>query len=347
MWALAGGSPITKLLSHVCLLRFLTMAARLGAEVALLFRSWTVTLSRAMAAAARTHALTDSCSMAIFCSHGYTVTIGLDFAMAEEVFTYGALGESWWAAAGAELKASAELVKFACARHQGASAAAAARLAGIKGTAVSIRQAGYRMLRTTTVSNLLALAAAEDSGIAGGITATEIDAKLAKMIRSPDHNISIRAIESHARREAVRRDLQPVEEEDVPEETLSMLFTSCRTIEAVLLCYAEMMLCGNPGKYNRIGVGFGCHSPMMAEMIPHLAHRFPEQWKVYRAELVGSFGHMNDFVAKLEAGPLLSWDEIGERARVKAQEARRTVAAPALKVVSAGNGAGTEAPDAA
>jgi hypothetical protein len=234
-----------------------------------------------MAAAARTHALTDSCSEAIFCSHGYTVTIGLDFAMAEEVFTYGALGESWWVAAGAELKASAELVKFACARHQGASAAASARLAGITGTAVSIRQAGYRMLRTTTVSNLLALAAAEDQGVAGGITATEIDAKLAKMIRSPDHNISIRAIESHARREAVRRDLAPVEEEDVPEETLHFIISHCRTVEAVLLCYAEMLLCGNPGKYNKIGMGYGCNSPLVAELVPQLAHRFPEQWKVY------------------------------------------------------------------
>jgi hypothetical protein len=124
--------------------------------------------------------------------------------MADAEFSWGALGESWWTASGAELNASPELVRFAASRHQGASAAAAARLAGITGTAVAVRQSGYRMLRTTTVSNLLALAAAEDAGTAGGITPIEIDAKLAKMIRSPDSSISIRAIEAHGKREAAR-----------------------------------------------------------------------------------------------------------------------------------------------
>ena len=111
----------------------------------------------------------------------------------------------------------------------------------------------------------------------------------------------------------MRRELAPVEEEASPEETVQLILSNCHTIEAVLFCYAEMHLCGNPGKYNRVGIGYDCHSPLMAELIPHFVHRFPEQWKVYCAELVGSVGQMNDFISKLEAGPLLSFDEIAER----------------------------------
>jgi hypothetical protein len=240
--------------------------------------------------------------------------------MAEE-FSWGQLGETWWRESGETLGASEQLVRFAASRHQGASATAAARLAGITGTAVSIRQAGYRMLRTTGVSNLLSLAAAEDAGVAGGITAVEIDAKLAKMIRNPDSNVAIRAIEAHGKREATQRNLQPAEVEDTPEQTLHCIFENCHTTDAILFCYAEMHLCGNPGKYNKIGIGFGCHSPFMKELVPHLAARFPEQWKVYRAELVG--GQMSDFVTKLEAGPLVPFDEIAARVRAAAADRKR------------------------
>jgi hypothetical protein len=55
---------------------------------------------------------------------------------------------------------------------------------------------------------------------------------------------------------------------------------------------------------------------------------------------------MNDLVTKLGAGPLLSWDEIAERARVKAQEARRSAVkaeGSKLTLVPAGNGSGEEA----
>jgi hypothetical protein len=245
--------------------------------------------------------------------------------MDDAKFTWGGLGERWWSDAGEQLRASPELVKFACARHQGASAAASARLAGITGTAVSIRQAGYRMLRTTTVSNLLALAAAEDNGIPGGITAREIDAKLAKMIRNPDSMISLRAIEAHGKRQMqaeLRREGQ-VEDEPTAEEDVHGIFCSCHTVEATLLCYAELHLVGNPGRFNKIGIGYGCHSPFMAEMMPHLVRRFPEQWQRYRAELVGPARQMEPFIAKLESGPLVPFEEIAEKVRVDAEERRR------------------------
>jgi hypothetical protein len=193
--------------------------------------------------------------------------------MADAEFSWGRLGESWWMAAGAELRASPELVRFAAARHQGASAAAAARLAGITGTAVSIRQSGYRMLRTTTVSNLLALAAAEDSGTAGGITQTEIDGKLAKMIRSPDSAISIRAIEAHGRREAERRQREAAADGEArsPDETaidFLELFQDARgaAVTGLLLTHditAEQFLSG----------------AVLAVLAPHIRGEFPDVWR--------------------------------------------------------------------
>jgi hypothetical protein len=125
--------------------------------------------------------------------------------MAEAEFQWGDLGEEWWTTAGKEIGASPEQIKFAAARHQGATATAAARSAGYSGTANTIRQAAYRALRTTAVTNMLALAAAEGDLGGGGITEEEVDAKLARMIRAPDSTTAIRAIEAREKREATRR----------------------------------------------------------------------------------------------------------------------------------------------
>src|SRR5712692_7900743 len=194
--------------------------------------------------------------------------------MGEEAFSYGGLGERWWTEAGETLGASPELVRFAASRHQGASAAAAARLAGITGTAVSIRQAGYRMLRTTTVSNLLSLAAAEDSGIAGGIGATEIDAKLAKMIRSPDAGISIRAIEAHGKREAAQlaRGLEqrPQELDEVATDLLEMQPDERGAVLVwILLGYRKQP----PGDRAMFA------EPLLGDLAPHVAGAFPDLWR--------------------------------------------------------------------
>src|SRR4029453_5666593 len=162
-------------------------------------------------------------------------------------FSWGKLGENWWVAAGKEVRASPEMVRFACSRHQGASATASARLAGLEGSDVALRQRGYRMVRTTVCCNLLALAAAE-TGDTSGITAAEIAGKLAKMIRSPDATISIRAIEAHAKREAAQRELRASEvEEPSAEERVDAIIRGCKTIEAVLFLYAELFLTGDPG----------------------------------------------------------------------------------------------------
>src|SRR5262249_11745110 len=80
-------------------------------------------------------------------------------------------------------------LKFAVARFQGASQTAAARLSGYQGTGDSLRRAGYAAYRSTAVQSFLELAAvAMPDSVA--ISAREIDAKIAKLIRSADSNVA-------------------------------------------------------------------------------------------------------------------------------------------------------------
>jgi hypothetical protein len=243
--------------------------------------------------------------------------------MPDTEFQWGDLGEEFWRDAGKTLRASDELIKFACARHQGSTDAAAGRLAGFKGTAMAIRQAAYRAIRTTVVTRLLALASAEDGRDDGGITDTEIDATLVKMIRSPDPQTSLKAIEARGKRQEAARVRQPEPEQDDPIVTLDDIFGHCATTEAVLLLYGEMMLRGGATPGNRLGIGVGCHSPAMRLMVPKFVERFPELWPRYRAELVGVVNQMNSFVTELEKGPVLEWEEIARRVRAEAARYRR------------------------
>jgi hypothetical protein len=125
--------------------------------------------------------------------------------MADE-FDWGPLGEAWWRENGEAARASELQIKYACARHQGATMVKAATLAGYSGTGDQLRSAGSRAEGTTAVDSLLTLAAAAESGVASDtVTDVEIDRKLAKLIRNPDGAISLKAIEAHDKRIAARK----------------------------------------------------------------------------------------------------------------------------------------------
>ena len=102
------------------------------------------------------------------------------------------LGEQRWRELSEGTGASELQLKFAAARFGGASATAAARMAGYSGTADSLRRAGYAAVRSTAVQNLLELAAINAPGDAK-IGDREIDAKIAKLVRSADSNVSLKA----------------------------------------------------------------------------------------------------------------------------------------------------------
>jgi hypothetical protein len=104
------------------------------------------------------------------------------------------LGEERWREIAEGTGASELQLKFAAARFGGASASRAAAMAGYaddgKG---SIRRAGYSAVRSTAVQNLLELASIAAPGEAG-ITRKEIRAKLSRLCRSGDPQVSLKAI---------------------------------------------------------------------------------------------------------------------------------------------------------
>lgn len=119
----------------------------------------------------------------------------------QPAFEWGVLTESWWRENGAACRASELQIRFACARHLGANKAKSAALAGYSGGPEALRSAGVRAEGTKAVEDLLTLAAAAESpGDADTATATEIDRKLTKLIRSPDGALSLKAIEARDKR---------------------------------------------------------------------------------------------------------------------------------------------------
>jgi hypothetical protein len=122
-------------------------------------------------------------------------------------FSWGALGEPWWRENGAATRATEKQIIFACARHQGATQAVAAKWAGYSGSGDELRAAGSNAEGRTAVQDLLTLAQAAESGVDESIaTAAEIDKKLTRLIRSPDGSISLKAVEAWERREKSRRE---------------------------------------------------------------------------------------------------------------------------------------------
>jgi hypothetical protein len=134
----------------------------------------------------------------------------------QQPFEWGELGEKWWRESGASCRATETQVRYSCARHQGANKSRAATLAGYSGGPEALRSAGVRAEGTKAVEDLLTLAAAaEDGGSKDGpATPAEIDRKLAKLIRSPDGAISLKAIEVMARRDELRRQRGETPEND-------------------------------------------------------------------------------------------------------------------------------------
>jgi hypothetical protein len=218
----------------------------------------------------------------------------------QPAFEWGVLTESWWRENGAACRASELQIRFACARHLGANKAKSAALAGYSGGPEALRSAGVRAEGTKAVEDLLTLAAAAESpGDADTATATEIDRKLTKLIRSPDGAISLKAIEAHQKREE-RRDaglVRPTEEETI-EQAARDFMALCRPGMAPLM-WAEIIL-----------RGYQWHAPFIRQIVPYLAAHHPDAWGAYRTLLIGEFNQMAADVTRLESGPLLTLEQV-------------------------------------
>jgi hypothetical protein len=187
------------------------------------------------------------------------------------------LGEKTWRELSDGTGASELQLKFAACRFGGASATKAAKLAGYSGDNDSIRRAGYTATRSTAVQALLELASVAAPG-ESRITDREIDAKLARLIRSADPNVVIKAAELHAKREGARKDAGEVQEEE-----LSPKLALEREARGLLGCDMGGTL-GVAAMYLGIITKYGprlsfAALPLFKELAPSIKAEWAEVWQ--------------------------------------------------------------------
>ena len=137
--------------------------------------------------------------------------------MTEDNFDYGVLGKDWWMDAGETTKATPTQIKFACARHAGATRTKAAEMAGYSASdAQGLRTAGSRADDTKSVQDMLVMASAaavttEDAPY----TVAQARQKIGRMVKtSLDPNTVIKGTELLAKLDQVDRDRGQTPEDD-------------------------------------------------------------------------------------------------------------------------------------
>jgi len=177
----------------------------------------------------------------------------------------------------AEATGASELqLKFSAARFGGASATKAAKLAGYAGDDAALRRAGYSAVRSTAVQNLLELASIHAPADAR-ISDKEIDAKISKMIRSADSNVSLKAMEVFAKREAARKEAEGNKPELPPE--LALLNEARCLLGCGLggLLHVAALHLGIIGDYGP-RLNFAA-LPLFSELAPNIKAEYPEVWQ--------------------------------------------------------------------
>jgi hypothetical protein len=187
------------------------------------------------------------------------------------------LTEQKWRELAEGTGASVLQLKFAAARFGGATASRAAKLAGYADDGDgAIRRAGYTAVRSTAVQNLLELASIAAPASAK-ISDKEIDAKISKMIRSADSNVSLKAMEVFAKREAARKEAESNEPElpyhvAMLNEARGLL--GCGVGGLLHLAALHLGIIGNYGPR----VAFTA-LPLFAELAPNIKAEYPEVWQ--------------------------------------------------------------------
>jgi len=111
-------------------------------------------------------------------------------------------GEDFWrrAAESCTYKPSEVQLRFAVCRHHGLNATESARRSGYQGDEVTIRQAGHRASKSTSVGELLAYARVETgTGDDGVVSPKEARRILSRIARRGDHRARIAALDALVR----------------------------------------------------------------------------------------------------------------------------------------------------
>jgi hypothetical protein len=223
---------------------------------------------------------------------------------------FAPLGEKRWREIAEGTGASELQLRFAALRYSGASQTRAAKIAGYAqgDDPAALRRAGYTAARSTQVQNLLELAAIAAPGDAK-ISDKEIDAKISKMIRSADGNLSIKAMAIHEQRAAIRKEAEATDFHESPEAVCRDHLSLCRP-KMVVLIWAEIWL-----------RNYQWHTPFIRDFVPFLARYHPNEWADYRAMLSGKQNQMKDECDRLERGEVKSLDDLLRTAGIRTEMA--------------------------
>ena len=229
--------------------------------------------------------------------------------LTEGSFDWGNLGEPWWVETGGKCSATEKQIKFACARHAGASATGAARLAGYSDSetdASAIRQAGHKAVRSTAVLNMLALADAEDEPTAGRVLDKQARAQMLSELaeKNPDPTIKLRALEAMNRMSERETELGQALDQDG--------FSEWR------LCREYLQMAGGPAAFVHLWNGMErglSNLPLLHDVHRAVMRDDPELWdrSVKRSAVVGRAWlerNLADPSYQLEARVTL-WREVG------------------------------------
>jgi hypothetical protein len=204
------------------------------------------------------------------------------------------LGKPFWDEAAKTTGATELQVRFACCRHRGMTASGAARAAGYGGSDENLRQTGSRTAKSSTIMNLLALAAAEAGGGDEGTVRTgEAKRILSRLARGSDPNVRIKALESLSKLEAAELAANRQDEPTDPMEFSRLLIEAIPALGPAL---ALGLWFNHAGWINEF--------PFLQVVAPYLARNFPADWQRWRGT------ESDAFLDSVVTGPVLTPDQI-------------------------------------
>jgi len=197
--------------------------------------------------------------------------------MATDDFDWSPLGEDFWrrAAESCTYKPSESQLRFACCRHQGLNATESARRSGYQGSDETIRQAGHKASKSTSVGELLSYARAETgTGDDGMVSPKEARRILSRIARRGDHRARIAALDALARldREEAAANAQP--EATLEEQIADIIVSVPESAVGVFLA----MSCFHSNRKNIINF------PYLKECAPVIAKTYPKEWADWRSK---------------------------------------------------------------
>lgn len=213
-------------------------------------------------------------------SEKYSTTDNPDF--------WAPFGEPKWRELGAASGCSEAQLKFSVARFNGASATAAAKIGGYKGQGATFRRIGYDVVRSTAVQHCLELASLNSPSDAG-LTDREVEAKLAKLVRSPDSNIALKAIQIRDGRMEARRELEAASGDTQTWDEAAR----------------ELLAVGEMGvglvAVHALAEGVDISYSPLREIAPHIKAHWPDIWE-----------KMLSRIERINPGTMLKWVEYGD-----------------------------------